>query len=113
MLACELVGALLVEHRQQHLVVGLHRPKAELEQLRAVARDEFQTLIAACQQHGLARVRAQPLEHPSLHVPGVQLDECTAQPAAPDGRVAMVEDVNLDVRVREAARHRQGRHGAT
>src|SRR5579862_133149 len=53
----------LVEHREDNVVVGLDRAIAQSGERGTVARDEFEAVVTAREQHGVAgRALAQPLQ---------------------------------------------------
>jgi hypothetical protein len=61
------VGLVLVEHREQHLVVRLVWDEPEVEQHLAVAGDQVEGLVLAGEDHRSDRRAAQPLEPALLH----------------------------------------------
>ena len=58
----ELVGALLVQHRQQDVVVGFDRPQVVPLELGPVSRDELQPGVRAGEHDGPAGRCGEPLE---------------------------------------------------
>lgn len=106
--ARELVGAVLVEHRQQHLVVGLHRLVAGGLDLRAVAGDELKCVVGARQQDP-SRRRGQPLQPALLDaLVRAEVDELVAGARRPYRVDRMAERDHLDPAARQRARDGHG-----
>jgi hypothetical protein len=99
----ERVCAVLIEHRQQNLVVGLDGAITEPDELVSIACDEFEPVIAARQQHRAMRARPQPLEHLGLDLVAADIEEGLAQSRCPSRRVGLVEHADGHACVGEAA----------